>query len=160
MDELEYSHVGERIVSRIKDLRFKQADLCRETGLSATAISQYCTGKRIPDTGSLHKIALVLQTSMEWLLTGNEPTYIGLPEAGILPDGFPLSRLENSLISMYRVFNLDEKKEIFDFVYFKYTRLTTGGEESNFWTYFDEDIDEKSSPNQSILPESKSLNST
>lgn len=78
MEECKYTHVGDRINLRIKELGLKQADLCRETGLSTTAMSQYCTGKRIPDTASLHKIAIVLDTSMEWLLEGDLLTDVNL----------------------------------------------------------------------------------
>ena len=72
--EIAYTHIGVRVITRLRELGLKQVDLCRETGLSTTAISQYCTGKRVPDTVALHKMAIVLKTSMEWILTGENAT--------------------------------------------------------------------------------------
>lgn len=148
MEEQKYTHVGVRIISRLKELGLKQADLCRETGLSTTAMSQYCTGKRVPDTASLHKIALVLKTSMEWVLTGEDATVVNVTNEDAACDGRPLSPLENDLVAMFRLLPEAAQKEVFDLVHFKYTRLTGGEKESIFWTYFDESEDEKSSPIQ------------
>lgn len=67
---IEIENVGERIIARLTELNQKQADLCRATGLSNNAISQYVTGKRTPDTLSLYKIATALDVPMEWILTG------------------------------------------------------------------------------------------
>ncbi|PHJ38566.1 hypothetical protein P378_08725 [Desulforamulus profundi] len=67
---IEIKNVGERIIARLTELNQKQADLCRATGLSNNAISQYVTGKRTPDTLSLYKIATALDVPMEWILTG------------------------------------------------------------------------------------------
>lgn len=64
--------VGERILQQLRQQELTQADLCRITGLSTTAVSQYCTGKRIPDTASLYTLARALGTTMEWLLAGVE----------------------------------------------------------------------------------------
>lgn len=49
----------------------KQIDICRKTGISKNAISNYISGNRIPDTISLYKLAELFGVSMEWLLTGN-----------------------------------------------------------------------------------------
>ncbi|SHI71042.1 helix-turn-helix domain-containing protein [Lutispora thermophila] len=67
---LEIENVGKRIITRLTELNQKQADLCRVTGLSNNAVSQYVTGKRTPDTLSLYKIATALDVPMEWILTG------------------------------------------------------------------------------------------
>lgn len=150
MEELKYTHVGVRIISRLKELGLKQADLCRETGLSTTAMSQYCTGKRVPDTASLHKIAIVLKTSMEWVLTGEDATIVNLTKEDTSCDGVPLSALESDLIAMFRLLPDAAQKEIFDLVHFKYTRLTGGEKESIFWTYFDENEETKSGPVQGL----------
>lgn len=58
--EIVFSDVGNRISRRIKELDMRQLDICNKTGLSTTALSQYCTGKRVPDTVSLYKIATAL----------------------------------------------------------------------------------------------------
>ena len=72
--EIVFSDVGNRIARRIKELDMRQLDVCNKTGLSTTALSQYCTGKRVPDTVSLYKIATALGVSMEWVLTGEDVT--------------------------------------------------------------------------------------
>nr|WP_296085830.1 helix-turn-helix transcriptional regulator [uncultured Blautia sp.] len=38
--------------------------------MSKAAISNYISGVRVPDTESTLKLSLVLETSIEWLLTG------------------------------------------------------------------------------------------
>lgn len=64
--------LGERLLQQLRQQELTQADLCRITGLSTTAVSQYCTGKRVPDTNSLFVLARALGTTMEWLLAGAE----------------------------------------------------------------------------------------
>lgn len=54
------------------------------------------------------------------------------------------------MIAMLRLLPDDARKEIFDLVHFKYTRLTGGEKESIYWTYFDESDDEKSGPAQGL----------
>lgn len=132
-----FSGIGGRINERLKEMGLKQTDLCRETGLSTTAISQYCTEKRIPDTTSLFKISNVLKTSMEWMLTGKYLTNEYLTNEDFTCDGIPLSTDENDLIAMYRLLGNREREDIFDFVNMKYEKAT-GEKESIYSTYFEE----------------------
>jgi len=132
-----FSGIGGRINERLKEMGLKQTDLCRETGLSTTAISQYCTEKRIPDTTSLFKISNVLKTSMEWMLTGEYLTIENLTNENLTCDGIPLSTDENDLIAMYRLLGNREREDIFDFVNMKYEKAT-GEKESIYSTYFEE----------------------
>lgn len=67
--------VSDRIKSLIQILNIKQSDLCRITGISTNGMSQYITGKRVPDTLSIYKIAKALGVRIEWLLDGTEPVY-------------------------------------------------------------------------------------
>lgn len=62
--------IGNRIKEKQKEKNFKQKDIIEKTGISKAAISNYISGARVPDTESALKLSLVLETSIEWLLTG------------------------------------------------------------------------------------------
>ena len=120
---------------------------------STTALSQYCTGKRVPDTVSLYKIATALGVSMEWVLTGedvtNENSQPAPPdleavkrEQGLLCDGSPLSSLETDLVAMFRLLPEEEREDVFDIVHLKYKRRLGKKAGSIYWTYFDENGEE------------------
>lgn len=132
-----FSDIGNRISERLKEMGLKQTDLCKGTSLSTTAISQYCTGKRVPDTASLFKIAKVLRTSMEWILTGEYATSENTTNEYIKCDGAPLAPDESDLIAMYRLLDARDREDVFDFVTMKYEKAT-GEKESIYSTYFGE----------------------
>lgn len=155
-----FTDVGSRISKRIRELGLKQLDVCNKSGLSTTALSQYCTGKRIPDTLSLYKLSIILGVSMEWILTGDNLTSekqpaepLGLDEIkaaqGLTCDGLPLSEDEVDLVAMYRLLPPSHREEIFDLVYFKYKRHVEEKKESIYSTYFDGSDDGKSGPAES-----------
>lgn len=159
--EIVFSDVGCRIGGRIRELGLKQLDVCNKTGLSTTALSQYCTGKRVPDTVSLYKIATALGVSMEWVLTGEDLTIedsSAAPpdleavkrEQGLLCDGSPLSSLETDLVAMFRLLPSLEKEDVFDIVHLKYKRHVEKKKESIFWTYADASADEQSGPAEDL----------
>ena len=154
--EIVFSDVGNRISKRIKGLGMRQLDICNKTGLSTTALSQYCTGKRVPDTVSLYKIAIALGVSMEWVLTGEDvtsedfrPAPLDLEavkqEQGLTCDGSPLNNVEADLVAMFRLLPEEEREDVFDIVHLKYKRRIGKKAESIYWTYFDES-DEQSGP--------------
>lgn len=155
--EIVFSDVGCRIARRIKELGFKQLDICNKTGLSTTALSQYCTGKRVPDTVSLYKIATALGVSMEWVLTGEDLTIEDVSDAppdlaqikkeqGLTCDGSPLDNVEADLIAMFRLLPEEEREDVFDIVHLKYKRRLSRKKESIYWTYFDESSGEEDGP--------------
>ena len=136
--EAEYSHVDVRILSKLKTLGKSQVQLSKETGLSTTALSSYCTGKRVPETSALYRLAKALQTSMEWILTGedltNEDSAVPIPTC----DDTPLKSEEADLIAMFRLLPSYEREDLFDLVYFKYKKHVEKKMESIYWTYADE----------------------
>lgn len=67
---LNAKEIGKRIKEKQTEKNYKQKDLIEKTGISKGAISNYCSGARIPETESILKISFALDTSMEWLLTG------------------------------------------------------------------------------------------
>lgn len=147
--EVVFTDVGSRISAKIKALGLSQVDICNKSGLSTTAVSNYCTGKRLPDTTALYKIASILGVSMEWVLTGADITIEDLQSAspdltaikedqGLLCDGSPLDNVEADLIAMFRLLPEEEREDIFDVVYLKYKRRVERKKESIYWTYFEE----------------------
>lgn len=152
--EITFSDVGGRITKRIRGLGLKQLDICNRTGLSTTALSQYCTGKRVPDTVSLYKLSTTLGVSMEWILTGEDLTPENVvpldleavkQEQGLICDGSPLSSLETDLVAMFRLLPSLEREDVFDIVHLKYKRHVEKKRGSIYSTYFDESS-EKSGP--------------
>lgn len=144
--EVVFSDVGDRIFKRIKELGMKQLDISNKAGLSTTALSQYCTGKRVPDTVSLYKIATVLGVSMEWILTGEDITNEKSPpsppnleaikrEQGLSCDGLPLSEDEVDLVAMYRLLPEEQQEDVFDLVQLKYQKHVERKKGSIFWTF-------------------------
>lgn len=131
-----FSSVGERILTRLQEKNMKQADLCRETGISSNAISQYVTGKRTPDTASLYKISSVLCVSMEWLLAGTHTPNENTSNESLICDGTPLSQNEMDLVAMYRFLNAPDKKIVFDVAKMEYDQAT-GEKVSIYSTYSD-----------------------
>ncbi|NCB62438.1 MAG: helix-turn-helix domain-containing protein [Clostridia bacterium] len=126
--EENFTHVGVRIISRLKKLGLKQADLCRKTGLSTTAISQYCTGKQLPNTSALYSLSSALETSMEWLLAGKESLTNkdnDLPRSrfDVYCDGQPLAEPEADIVAMYRLLPEDHREDVYEIVRSKYERL-------------------------------------
>lgn len=145
-----FTHVGVRIISRLKKLGLKQADLCRETGLSTTAISQYCTGKQVPNTSALYGLASALKTSMEWLLTGkesltNEDTEPPRSRFEVYCDGKELNEVEADLVAMFRLLDGKEREISFDFVTGLYEK-STGEKVSTYSTYIDTSSQQKGDP--------------
>ena len=111
----------------------EQVDVCSKAGLSTTALSQYCTEKRVSNTVSLYKIATAIGVSMEWVLTGEDSTSEDSPpappdldnikrEQGLACDGLPLDDAEGDLVAMYRLLPSLQQEELFDLTYFKYNR--------------------------------------
>lgn len=133
-----FDNVGKRISTRLNELNLKQADLCRETGISRNAVSQYVTGKRIPDTSSLYKISDVLCVSMEWLLTGNNTSFENTTYEVLKCDNTPLSDNEIDLIAMYRLLESRDQGTAFNFVEMLY-KQATGELESIYSTYTKEE---------------------
>lgn len=145
-----FTDVGYRILTQIKACGLSQVDIHNKSGLSTTAISNYCTGKRLPDTTALYKIASILGVSMEWILTGDDATNENSEDApldltaikkdqGLLCDGSPLDNIEADLIAMFRLLPEEEREDIFDIVHLKYKRCIERKKESIYWTYFEDE---------------------
>lgn len=147
--ETKFAYVGVRIISRLKELNLKQADLCRESGISSNAISQYCTGKRVPDTTALLKIASVLKTSMEWILTGKDTTIENTTDVRPICDGVELSQAEADLVAMFRLLDARGKETVFDIASMMYEKQA-GEKGSIYSTYTEEERTQKSASGEGL----------
>jgi len=90
---------------------------------------------------------------MEWILTGKDTTDENVISEDLTArapscDGVELSPIERDLVAMFRLLPRDTRKEVFDLVHFKYSRLADGGKESIFWTYFDGSNEEENGPTE------------
>ena len=127
----------------LRELRKAQGLSMRQlgelVGVTESAISLYELGKREPDYSILQKLAAVLHTSVEYLMTGHETVRLqdltgmspeaiaelvdslpGFPRLGTDPhyhaERFPLSDLENSLIGFFRSLNPVGQKMALDVI--------------------------------------------
>ncbi len=71
--------IGNRIVKLRKDLQLSQEDLAVKIGVTRQSVSKWETDACAPDAYNLMSLAEVLQTSVEYIVTGNaepakEPT--------------------------------------------------------------------------------------
>ena len=84
--------IGERINTLLAKNEFKQKDLAEWTGIKPeNTISYFCSGKRMPNTSQLKKIAEFFNTTTDYLLglspsPSNEVAYIELTELTGLSD--------------------------------------------------------------------------
>lgn len=62
--------VANRIKLRMNELGLKQKDIVETGDISKPAMSNYMNATRLPDTETIYKLSKILNTSIEWLLTG------------------------------------------------------------------------------------------
>lgn len=65
-----FSNVGHRIEQLLVENRLSKTQLAILTNISKNAVTNYCNESRLPDTSSIYSIAMELNTTVEWLLTG------------------------------------------------------------------------------------------
>jgi len=70
----DFSGFSIRLVNKMAECGMSQADLCRKTGLATSMISHYCTGQRIPSVQVAEKIAKALNSSIDYLASGESYT--------------------------------------------------------------------------------------
>lgn len=108
--------VGQRIKDRRKELNLTQTDVYHQTGIASGALSQIENGSRSPSIMIFYKLAVALDCSTDWLLTGessNSKTSI-------------FSESEESIIKMYRELSDDDKDELFEILSLKLRKARRG----------------------------------
>ena len=67
--------LGERISELRKGKNISQVELSKRLGVSRQAVSKWENDQSSPDTGKLIELAQVLDTEVEYLVTGVKPVY-------------------------------------------------------------------------------------
>ena len=67
--------LGERISELRKGKNISQVELSKRLGVSRQAVSKWENDQSSPDTGKLIDLAQVLDTEVEYLVTGVKPVY-------------------------------------------------------------------------------------
>ena len=126
-----FSDVGSRIQQLLQHHSMKQAQLARETAISPNAITYYIKNKRLPDTASIYKIAKVLSSSVEWILTG-EGEMIKSEAAPALPSAseYAIDQLNNEqkeLLMLFDHLNDNQKYAVKDFIAYQFNNPQSRG---------------------------------
>lgn len=120
--------------------------VCKERGLTFKALERAAgvgngTIRRwevqSPRLDGLLKVADYLHMTIDELLLESSETTTSSSHSPSC-DGVTLSPMECDLIAMFRLLPRNSQEEVFDLVYFKYSRISNGGKGSIFWTYFDD----------------------
>lgn len=70
-----------RLLKAIAEKNVTAADLCRQTGIDKSAMSNYINGKYVPKQDKVLKLAAALDVDAGWLMTGDEPIRQNLYDA-------------------------------------------------------------------------------
>lgn len=92
---------GRRIAERRNEFGWSQAELGKESGFSSSNIGFWERGECKHPEKVAHLVAIPLETTAEWLLTGHG--YRGGP---------PSILTEKRLVALYRAMTLEEKRRI------------------------------------------------
>ncbi|QHQ60561.1 helix-turn-helix domain-containing protein [Anaerocolumna sedimenticola] len=109
---------------RLKDLRLKkgltQAELGNLSGIHHTNIGRIENKNAIPQADVLYFIAKNLDTSVEWLLTGEFPEspFHNKPNENTAADSIPCDDLLAEFLSLYQQLNDNERNEVIRFAKF------------------------------------------
>jgi len=117
-----------RLVEMMAESGISQANLCRITGLASSMISHYCTGQRIPSVPVAVMIAKALNTTVDYLASGEPGQARNVYNGGISgPDKKrpysvkKLSSLEPGevdklLVYKFRSLSVEGKAKVFEYV--------------------------------------------
>ncbi|MBU5312250.1 helix-turn-helix domain-containing protein [Tissierella carlieri] len=115
-----FTDIGVRISEQMSKLDLKQVDICKITGISKNAMSNYVNGNRVPDTMAIYKLSKVLKVSIEWLLTGEETA---LHEENLLDtEQIRMTDDERDMIAKFRILEYEDQQDTLDIIDMKYNR--------------------------------------
>ena len=121
------SGFNKRLLLKMEEYGVTQADLCRSTGLASSMISHYCTGQRVPSVQVAAKIAKALNTSIDFLASGNPKVkrkpVTGTSHVAEKTQSYKSDRQlkesaedEALLTDMYRSLNTDGKEKVNSYI--------------------------------------------
>ena len=101
----------DRFANLLEDKGMKPSDVSKKSGISSTVLTEWKKGKSIPKTDKLIAIARAIDTSVEYLVTGEGPANVDKTRA--LMDEALLTREllgneEYNLVIEYRKMNRDK----------------------------------------------------
>ena len=114
--DIDMISVGQRIKDRRKELNLTQTDVYHQTGIASGALSQIENGSRSPSIMIFYKLAVALDCSTDWLLTGKSSD----------SKNCIFSESEESIIEMYRELSDDDKDEVFEILSLKLRKARRG----------------------------------
>lgn len=106
--------IGQRIKQRRKELKLTQVQIKDLCGISNGNLSELENGNRLPSAGALIALSKVLNVSIDWILTGENPLCDISNEI--------LSPLENEYLNAFRKLALDDQEEILELIELKLKR--------------------------------------
>lgn len=106
--------IGQRIKQRRKELKLTQVQIKDLCGISNGNLSELENGNRLPSAGALIALSKVLNVSIDWILTGENPFCDISNEI--------LSPLENEYLNTFRKLALDDQEEILELIELKLKR--------------------------------------
>lgn len=114
--------LGSRIGAARRRAGINKSELARRIGVNPSSAIEWEKGRKNPSTDHLIKIAVVTQTSFEWLATGrgdiayteNKPDLKVAESAGYSYDA--LTEDEAAIIKAFRRMSEEKKKALLDFL--------------------------------------------
>jgi len=110
--------IGERIKKLREALKISQADLAKSIGVSSGNVGDWERGRAKPGFDALLALSRFFNKSVDWLMTGKEPTYSDnvFPEEIILSrqdiEMLPLSHTERFFLKKLRKLTEKERSEL------------------------------------------------
>lgn len=114
--------IVERIETQRKKLNISQKELCQKCNIIDTTYSSWKNRNRIPSIEDIQILALELDTSLQWLITGteSETTATSLPED------------EQQLLNYYGLCNSEGKNRILEQAEFIAAKYPQQGKSSKY----------------------------
>ena len=94
------SNTSQRLKEALDNSKMKQAELSRRTGLDKGSIHHYLSGRYVPKSSAINKMAIALNVSEAWLWGYDVP--MEREEKSISPDELQLTEGEKKLLELFR----------------------------------------------------------
>ncbi|MEG0769904.1 MAG: helix-turn-helix domain-containing protein [Ruthenibacterium sp.] len=112
--------IGERIRDRRKQLKLTQTAVIKATSMSSGNLSELENNKYNPSLQTLVLLRSVLQCSLDWLVTGEEPCMNSLNSEPAV------SLREQSILSVYRSLNASQQTEVEEYMLYQLQKRQKG----------------------------------
>ena len=106
------SSFAERLNQAMHKKACKAVDMTKATGVIASVISRYRSGKHLPTINNVFAIAKYLKVSPEWLLNGSDAPEWTKPSQGTLWDKDKIIGVQEDLIKKFKQENEELRQKI------------------------------------------------